>query len=119
MKDLNAYGNMTKTNLLINEFIKGYPENHSEEEESIVNEIKDRLGMNSSGVSFLEQSRQICSSLFISIDFRGMKITWNDMDESTIGPSYYPTDFGSCCLLVAHLDLEPIDENTTVEERYR
>ena len=45
MKDLNAYGNMTKTNLLINEFIKGYPENHSEEEESIVNEIKDRLNL--------------------------------------------------------------------------
>lgn len=119
MKDLNAYGNITKTNLLVNEFIKGRQKNLTDEEEVIVNEVKDKIDM-ASGFSFLEKSRQVCRNLFTSIDFRGMKITWNDIDEGwTLGPSYYPTDFGSCCLIVPHLDLKPINDNSTVEERYQ
>ena len=34
------------------------------------------------------------------------------------GPSPFPTDFGQCCFLVPHLDLEPSNNNLTQEEKY-
>jgi hypothetical protein len=43
---------------------------------------------------------------------------WNQIDEITLGPAYYPTDFGSCCLLIPHFDLKPINESVSREERY-
>ena len=107
MKQLGAYGNATKTNLLINEFMKGRQENLEAEEELIVNEVKDQINMTDGG-SFVEQSRQKCKNLFMSINFRGSRIVWNENNAEA--PFYYPTDFGSCCLLVPHF-LKPYDEN--------
>ena len=120
MKQLGTYGNATKSNLLIHEFIKGRNKNLSEEEKLIVNEVNDRINMTNGGwglSSFVEQSRQKCKNLFMSISFRDSRINWNEIDGD-LGPSYYPTDFGSCCLLVPHLDLKPIEENSSLEERY-
>ena len=114
MKELGAYGNATKTNLLINEFMKGRNENLKPEEELFVNQVKDQIN----GSSFVYQSRQKCQNLLMSISFRGSRITWNEMDESTLGPDYYPTDFGSCCLLVPFIDLKPFNESSNVEEIY-
>ena len=54
MKQLGAYGNVTKINLLINEFMKGRHNNLKAEEELIVNNVKDHINEG----SFLEQSRQ-------------------------------------------------------------
>ena len=114
MKQLGAYGNVTKTNLLINEFIKGRNRNLSEEERLIVNEVKDQINM-TNGNSFVKQSRQKCENLFMSISFRGSRIVWNEDNEN--GPIYYPTDFGSCCLLVPHF-LKPYDDNLSGGELY-
>ena len=117
MKKLDAYGNAKKTNLLFDEFLKGRQQNLSKDEEIIINEVKENIEMEK-GNSFIERSRQKCKNLFISVNFRGMKLIWYQIDETTLGPIYYPTDFGSCCLLVPHLDLKPKNENQTTEEMY-
>ena len=114
MKQLGAYGNVTKTNLLINEFMKGRQNNLKAEEELIVNDVKEYINDG----SFLEQSRQKCKNLFMSVSFRDSRIIWKQIDEVTMGPAYYPTDFGSCCLLIPHFDLKPINKNISREERY-
>jgi hypothetical protein len=54
----------------------------------------------------------------MSVSFRGSKIVWNQIDEDTLGPAYFPTDFGSCCLLIPDLDLKRINENVSFEEMY-
>ena len=112
MKQLGAYGNVTKTNLLVNEFMKGRQNDLKAEEELIVNDVKEYINES----SFVEQSRQKCKNLFMSVSFRGSRIIWNQIDEEMQGPAYNPTDFGSCCLLIPHLDLKPINESVSFEE---
>ena len=103
LKQNDAYGNMTKMNVLLNEFIKGREGNLSKEDETYLNQMKDKL-LISSGWSFLDHSRQKCENLFIKVSFRGKHLTWNRMNDDVIyGLQEYPTDFGSCCLLVPHL----------------
>ena len=120
LKENNAYGNITRTNILTEEFIMGHLGNLSNADEIFVNKIKETFGIDR-GYSFLELSMQNCRNLFISISFRGRKLTWNQLPHDiTFGPSLYPTDFGSCCLLVPHLDLRPYSdfENMTIYEKY-
>ena len=110
LKDLNAYGNITRTNTLIEEFIKGRQGNLTKDDEVFVNEIKEKLHIGE-GSTFLDQSMQYCRNLFISISFRGMKLTWDQLPpEQTLGPFTYQTDFGSCCFLTPHLHLRPSSE---------
>ena len=116
LKKLDAYGYAKKTNLLFDEFLKGRQQNLSAEDQIIVDEVKDKIEMEK-GNSFIKKSRQNCKNLFISVSFRGLKLIWHQIDETTLGPMYYPTDFGSCCLLVPHLDLKP-KPNQTDEEIY-
>ena len=119
LKENNAYGNIERINILHNEFIQGRDGNLSQADELFVNEIKEALGIDN---SFLFRSMQLCTNMFISITFRGMNLTWNQLppEEGIIGPTYYPTDFGSCCYLVPHLDLRPDSEfeNMTFKELY-
>ena len=121
LKENNAYGNITRTNILHNEFIRGRNGTLSQADEIFVNEIKETLDIGL-GWSFLEKSMQSCANLFISITFRGMNLTWNQypLEEGIIGPITYPTDFGSCCYLVPHLDLRPDSEyeNMTIKEMF-
>ena len=104
----------------MNEFIKGRQENLSKADEVFVNEIKKALSFDE-GYSFLDSSMQSCKNLFLSISFQGKKLTWNQFQGGeTTGPYTYPTDFGSCCLLVPHLHLRPFSdfENMTPYEMY-
>ena len=105
-------------NVLLNEFIKGREGNLSKEDETYLNQMKDKLFM-SSGWSFLDHSRQKCENLFIKVSFRGKHLTWNQMNDYVLyGLQEYPTDFGSCCLLVPHLrlkDTEELENKTAVE----
>ena len=119
LKENNAYGNITRTNILHDEFIRGRNGTLSQADELFVNEIIETLGIDV-GWSFLELSTQSCANLFISITFRGMKLTWDKFVPGSIGPIKYPTDFGSCCYLVPHLDLRPYSEieNMNVKEMY-
>ena len=55
MKQLGAYGNDTKTNILINEFMKGRQNTLKAEEELIVNDVKDYINEG----SFVEQFHHI------------------------------------------------------------
>ena len=102
----------------MNEFIKGRQGNLSKADEVFVNEIKEKLSSDE-GYSFLDLSMQSCKSLFVSISFQGKKLTWNQQG-GTAGPYKYPTDFGSCCLLVPHLHLRPKSdfENMTYNEKW-
>ena len=76
--------------------------------------------------SLTKTSRQRCRNLFISMSFHGKNLIWKDIPykdqyHPKIGPSYYPTDFGACCLFVPHIDFEgydPIMENITYAEKY-
>ena len=43
LKDFNAYENITRRNILINEFIKGRQGNLSNADEVFMNEIKEKL----------------------------------------------------------------------------
>ena len=105
----------------MNEFIKGRQGNLSKVDEVFVNEIKEQLSFDE-GYTFLDWSMQSCKNIFISISFRGKKLTWNQLPSKggTFGPLTYPTDFGSCCLLVPHLHLTPYSdfENMTLYEIY-
>ena len=40
------------------------------------------------------------------------------MDETMIGPYLYPTDFGACCFLSPHLNLDPYDFDIPDGEKY-
>ena len=117
LKEHDAYGNMTKMYVLINEFIKGREGNLSKDDEMYVNETKDKLRINE-GWSFLGRSRQICRNLFISVSFRGKYRTWNQIQKYKFGPDGYPTDFGWCCWLVPHWHLKRWDEGTPKAENY-
>ena len=105
----------------MNEFIKGRQGNLSIADEGFVNEIKETLSFDE-GYSFLDLSMQFCKNLFISISFQGKKLSWNQLppEGETTGPYTYPTDFGSCCLLVPHLHLRPYTdfENMTTYEMH-
>ena len=73
-------------------------------------------------------TRQSCRDLFIGMDFRGKFLEWKDLPSNKkleflhprLGPSFYPTDFGACCLFVPHVDFEGLEhmENMTYGERY-
>ena len=120
MKDQQVHGNMDLTNLLINEFILGRVGNLSDDNQVIVDEVKEYLG---DWYSFIDISRQKCKDMFISMRFRGKQLTWRDLpqdwwDEENLGPFNYPTDFGACCFLAPHLNLDPTNWNITYEEMY-
>ena len=100
----------------MNEFVKGHQGNLSKSDEDFVNEIKETLDIGK-GSSFLRKSMQWCRNLFTSISFRGRKLTWNQLPPSEIiGPYTWPTDFGSCCLLVSHLHLSPYSDIETMSD---
>ena len=118
LKLLNVYGNNTRTNIVMNEFIKGHQGNLSKSDEDFVNEIKETFDIGK-GWSFLRKSMQWCRNLFTSISFRGRKLTWNQLPPSEIlGPSTFLTDFGSCCLLVPHLQLSSYSDFETTKDDY-
>ena len=64
------------------------------------------------GNSFVtDVSRQNCDNMFISMSFRGKFMTWKDFSSDlpfyhSIGPLFYSTDFGACCLFIPHLNFE-------------
>ena len=121
MKDVKAHGNMTLTNLLINEYMIGRVGNLSDDDQLFLDNVKQI--MNSKWSTFIDLSRQKCKDAFISMRFRGKQITWRDLPqdwtfEFEFGPYLYPTDFGSCCFLAPHLNLEEKDPNKTVAELY-
>ena len=76
--------------------------------------------------SLTRTTRQRCNNLFISMSFQGKSLTWrnlppeNEHTHHAIGPSFYPTDFGACCLFVPHADFEGFDlsKNVTSGEYY-
>ena len=81
------------------------------------------------GASILTSlTRQKCRNLFIGMDFRGKFIEWKDLPSNwllerqhhRLGPSFYPTDFGACCLFVPHVDFEGLKnvENLTYGDQY-
>ena len=74
----------------------------------------------------IQLPRQKCKNLFVSMNFRGKSLNWNNLpkDENThslVGPSFYATDFGACCLFVPHVDFEGFDmtKNLTYSEHWR
>ena len=98
-----------RINVLIDEFISGRDNNLTEKEEKIVENIQKKVNANKG--SFRKISGQHCTSLFISMSFRGTNLKWNQIkghwnQPGDLGPMYYPTDFGSCCLLVPHLHFQ-------------
>ena len=66
------------------------------------------------------KSSQQCKSLFTSISFRGMNLTWNEINEFSYlsGPHHFPTDFGACCTFIPHMHMKPINKRLTIEEAY-
>ena len=122
MKDLGIYGNTTMTKLLYKEYINGHNSTLSHEEEAFVNKvILTDPGNKYIKPSFLIKSSQQCKSLFTSISFQGMEITWKVMrSESSynsleVGPHHFSTDFGACCTFIPHLHMKPIPKKTPEE----
>ena len=77
--------------------------------------------------SFDIWTSQKCKYLFINLRFREKKLTWKeipkpshdlDLDMYSIGPSFFPTDYGACCTLVPHLDFEPLNGSQKLGEIY-
>ena len=113
LKSLNVYGNITLTNLLMDHFIGGHNENINQDDKLFINKTIETLGIDSS-TTFLSKSRQKCQNLFISLSFQGKQLKWRHINDLTMGPMHYPTDFGSCCLLVPHIDFEPFQTHLTL-----
>ena len=117
LKILDIYGNKTKTEALLNEFIFGLEENASQDHENIVEQYRFMFQDTGLG-SFSKATFQDCNDLFISINFQSKNYTWKNVKGVT-GPLYYPTDYGVCCTFVPHLYFEPFNvENTTYEDLY-
>ena len=101
-KSIGAYENVTIKNEILE---KKYGSKYHDH----IN-YKGYLGVG----DFTETTRQRCKNLFIEMSFRGKYMAWSDLPyykrnesgENKIGPAYYPTDFGACCLFVPHLDFE-------------
>ena len=81
MKELDAYGDVDLTQLLINEFILGRQGNLSEYHEAVVSIVKEKIG---DYYTFSEWSRQKCKDLFISMSFRGKSLEWKDLPQGNI-----------------------------------
>ena len=125
----NAYGDVERTNLLVKEFTTGHQDNHSKEIQEYLDEVKREMDMES-GWTFIKRSRQLCKDLFLFTIFRGMNLTWSQIPWEEIpdwenqgwhlGPMYYPTDFGACCHLAPHLDLNKSSSegNKTIYQMY-
>ena len=118
LSTLNVSGNMVKTQVLIDEFLLGNKNNKTDEEKQIVMEAT--RNHNLSEHSFSYQSSQRCYNQFISMSFQGKTLSWkNYVNSNDVGPyDGYPTDFGSCCLLVPHRYFEPTNPNLTPIEYY-
>ena len=124
----NAYGNITRINLLIKEFVTGHQKTLNKEEQAYIDEVRERIDMDS-GWTFLKRSRQLCNDMILSASFRDMLLTWKEMPWMQnpdwenqgwhIGPMYYPTDYGACCHLAPHLDLKPNNENKSLVQLYK
>ena len=77
------------------------------------------------GASLLtKMTRQTCRNLFIGMDFRGKFLEWKNLPSNNYlehnhwraGPSFYPTDFGACCLFVPHVDFEGLEKVNNGEQ---
>ena len=110
MKNVKAHGNVTLTNLLINEFFLGRVGNLSDEHQLFVDDVSQILG------NFTDSSHQRCNDMFIGMKFRGKELTWRF--EEYFVPYLYPTDFGACCFFTPHFLLEQYDPNKTIAELY-
>ena len=92
---------MTKTDLLMKEFMFGHQDDLTQEEEKYLDRVKN--WRNFKAFTFLEWTRQYCNHAFISSNFRGLNFTWRDLKKEEIyykisyGPRFHPTDFGACC----------------------
>ena len=64
MKNVKAHGNVTLTNLLMNEFFLGRVGNLSDEHQLFVDNVSQILG------DFTDSSHQRCKDMFIRMKFR-------------------------------------------------
>ena len=113
-KGLGAYDNRSIGNYYFDHFIGSRGKDNSDDQDFI-------------GISVMtKDTRQVCNDLFISISFRGKVLSWRDFTDKkgedskfrTLGPAFYPTDFGACCLFVPHIDFETFGENISFIEKY-
>ena len=97
-------------------------------DEAFVNQEKNHFGqeMFVGATAAGKHYSQNCQDLFITMGFRGNFLSWKDLDRESyedemfnnIGPSFYPTDFGACCLFVPNLDFQASAQNLSKEKRY-
>ena len=92
LKILNAYGNITKTNVLIKEFIIGHKENFSHEEENIVQDVKNFL-KTYGFKDFLHFTHQRPADMILTTRYGNYNYSWNQFSGS-FGPMSMRTDFG-------------------------
>ena len=107
--------------ILNKEFITGHLENFNPEYESLLDEFKAALSLETR-YSFRDWTRQFCNKAFISLRYQGKHLTWSqfdhyDYEKGGNGPKYFPTDFGSCCQLVPNLSFEQMNSNGTLENK--
>ena len=109
---------ITIKSILNKEFITGHQENFNHEYESLLEEFKAALSLETR-YSFRDWTRQFCNKAFISLRYRGKHLTWSqfdhyDYEKGGNGPKYFPTDFGSCCQLVPNLSFDKMNSNGTL-----
>ena len=106
--------------------LKGYYGNRFNTEKMVNKSMGSEGNADFLGAASLTKStRQRCRNLFTSMSFQGKNLIWKDIPfkdqyHPNIGPSYFPTDFGACCLFVPHIDFEGFDptiENITYVEK--
>ena len=123
LKDKGLWEDLDLRNLLIKRYMTGHQGNLTDEEENewmpiILEALKfnfsdypeyygDEVGYDYDTPFW--DGRQWCRNLFLLSRFENKSIPWSMMNkthELEIGAYFYGTDFGSCCFLSGHADLE-------------
>ena len=103
---MGVHGNLGLTELLLKRYMNGQKENFTEEENELMKPVEEALN----GWSPYYLGRQWCRDLFIHTTFEDEnEVAWSDLAfqwEYDLGPYYFGTDFGTCCFLSAHLNLD-------------
>ena len=106
MSFLGVYGDKEKTDVLLLNYMKGLDRNLTVKENETLTEIQDILGEYEIAGDLYYHGMQKCSDLFIGVNARGRSITWYDMGiDEDVGPYFYGTDAGACCLFSVELDM--------------
>ena len=99
---------------LVEEYLKGHDYDFSLEDKQLLDYANDRIDLAT------ENWYQSCRDLFLSMEFNGKHLTWDQVDpfDYILGGMYLGMDFGPCCIFVPELNIDRSHENESYIEQF-